>query len=556
MMKITNKVYGFFILCFLVVFNSCETTELELLDDPDAVSLEQSSIDFFMNSIQLNTASFFEGVTEEGMETTRILHMFGPLYSNAYNPSNFNTQWSLAYSSILSDIRSMAVKAEGEGAYTHIGAAQIIEAYVVATLVDYFGDVPYSESNDGVTFNPKRDSGAEIYATLQTLLDDAISNMNKEQLVNFNSDVFYNGDKTSWIRLANTLKIKLFLQSRLVNAAESTAGINAIIAGDNYITDNSQDFQFQWSSNDTNPDSRHPIFARNFDGGGSISDYMSNFYMNELNAGYNDKTVKDPRLRYYIYRQLDRNAVNTVEQDCFGGLRPDWYSFLEPYCALDADDFPGYWGRDHGDSGGIPPDTGSRATWGLYPIGGLFDDNSFTSIASRAIATQGAGISPVMLASYVDFMLAEAALTLGTTGDPATYLMNGMEKSIDKVMNFRADLVADASLVPTGDDVNDYIDQVMASYITADNDGKLDVIVTEYFLALFGNGVEAYNTYRRTGKPGNIQPSQRENTDMFLRSFFYPTNYINANSNPDAEQKPDVHQKVFWDTNPDNGFIN
>ncbi len=553
MMKITNKIYRFFILCFLVVFNSCETTQLEILDDPDAVSLEQSNIDFFMNSIQVNTATFFESVTEEGMETTRILHMFGPLYSNAYTPTNFNFPWSLAYSDIISDIRSMTVKAEAEGAYTHIGAAQIIEAYVIATLVDYFGDVPYSESNDGVTFNPKRDSGAEIYAVLQTLLDDAITNMNKTELVNLTSDIFYKGDKASWIRLANTLKLKLFLQTRLVNAAESTAGINTIIAGGNYITDNSQDFQFQYSTTDTNPDSRHPIFIRNFDSGGSITDYMSNYYMNELNAGFNDKTVKDPRLRYYIYKQLNRNAMSTVEQDCFGGLRPDWYSFLEPYCALDA--FPGYWGRDHGDSGGIPPDTGSRATWGLYPIGGLFDDDSFTSIASRSIGTQGAGISPIMLASYVDFMLAEAALTLGTTGDAATYLMNGMEKSIDKVMNFRVDLV-DTNFAPTAGDVNDYVDQVMTSYTAADNDGKLDVIVTEYFLALFGNGVEAYNTFRRTGKPANVQPSQRENTDMFLRSFFYPTVYINANANPDAEQKPDVHQRVFWDTNPDNGFIN
>ena len=66
---------------FFFVF-SCETVELELLDDPDAISLSQSDLDFFLNSNEVTLAYFFEGMTEPGMEATRQIHMYGPLYRN------------------------------------------------------------------------------------------------------------------------------------------------------------------------------------------------------------------------------------------------------------------------------------------------------------------------------------------------------------------------------------------------------------------------------------------------------------------------------------------
>ena len=34
---------------------------------------------------------------------------------------------------------------------------------------------------------------------------------------------------------------------------------------------------------------------------------------------------------------------------------------------------------------------------------------------------------------------------------------------------------------------------------TTDGD-RLNVIMKEYFIALWGNGIESYNNYRRTGK--------------------------------------------------------
>lgn len=527
---------------------SCETIELEILDSPNALTPEQSSPDFFVNSIQLSLADFFFEMTEPGQELTRIIHMFGPLYQNAYAPQDFDTAWSIAYAEIMADVRSLEPLAEDQELYTHLAIGQIAEAYAITTIVDFFGDVPYRESNDGVTINPAADPGAQIYQDMLDLLDEAIANFQRDEIRLPDNDFFYGGDEDKWIALANTLKIKIHLQQRLVTPSESASAINAIIASGNYITDSDGDWKFQFGTTDTNPDSRHPIFARNFVEAVGVNDYMSNHYMDLL---LNQKSNPDPRTRYYFYRQLDRNAINTVEQDCVGNLPPAWYGFSIPFCNLTEN--PGYWGRDHGYELGIPPDTGIRAAWGLYPVGGKFDADDFESIPGRNIGTVGAGIEPMMMASFVDFMLAEAALELGTTGNARAYLESGIRESIGTVIDFRPDLV-DETFAPTTAEIDDYVAEVLADFDAASNDDKLNIIADEYWIALYGNGIEAYNTYRRTGKPDNLQPLLREDTDRFLRSLLYPDVYVQQNAN--ASQKPDVFQKVFWDTNPDNGFIN
>jgi hypothetical protein len=67
---------------------------------------------------------------------------------------------------------------------------------------------------------------------------------------------------------------------------------------------------------------------------------------------------------------------------------------------------------------------------------------------------------------------------------------------------------------------------------------------------LFGNGIDAFNTYRRTGKPENLQGGLISNIGKAYRSFTYPSQYVTRNAN--ATQKPDNAVQVFWDNNPAN----
>jgi hypothetical protein len=205
------------------------------------------------------------------------------------------------------------------------------------------------------------------------------------------------------------------------------------------------------------------------------------------------------------------------------------------------------------DDDGIPPDGILRTTFGVYPVGGKFDNNAGKPGTADSGA-KGAGIQPILMSSFTEFMKAEAALLLGTTGDARAYLESGVRKSIATVMDFGALKDAPPStFVPSETVINGYVTAVLNRYDAAsDNDGKMEVIAREYWIALFGNGVDAYNTYRRTGKPGNLQPGLQASFGAFYRSFTYPSAFINRNSS--VSQKPNNSVQVFWDTNPA-GFI-
>jgi hypothetical protein len=156
---------------------------------------------------------------------------------------------------------------------------------------------------------------------------------------------------------------------------------------------------------------------------------------------------------------------------------------------------------------------------------------------------------------FTDFTRAELALTLGVTGDPRALLESGVRKSITRVLRFPTELgvsPAPTQGVPTTAQIDAYVRYVLEQYDAATtNDAKLDVVLKEYYIALWGNGFEAYNMYRRTCRPRNLQPAISANPGGFIRSFLYPSNFVNLNIN--AKQKPDVTQKVFWDTNPATG---
>jgi hypothetical protein len=206
--------------------------------------------------------------------------------------------------------------------------------------------------------------------------------------------------------------------------------------------------------------------------------------------------------------------------------------------------------------------------YGIYPGGGRFDNNSFAfTQTSGTLGAVGQGISPIWLSSYTDFIRAEAALTASTGENARTLLESAVRKSITKVLSFRSlisqsdldfvvarnpSLVIGSDLVPSAANVDAYVAEVLSNYDNATD--KLDVVMKEYFIALWGNGIESYNMYRRTGKPNNTPPlidPQAASTASFPRLMLYPANYVNLNSN--ATQRVTTEQ-VFWDNNAA-GFI-
>ncbi len=524
---------------------ACDFFDLGLTEDPDAVVLADANPDYALNAMQVELKNLlsnddpanWRGVNRLGMEVSRMIIKWGGTYENAYNPTEFDQVWTRAYEGVLMDAHTFLPIYEENEWWIHAGITKVLQAYVLVTLVDFFGDVPWTESFDATNFNPAADDDASIYDVALSKLDEAIADLQKEAMATPSNDMYYDGDPVAWATLAKTLKLKIHLNLRLVDASGSAAAINSLILENDLISAPDQNWIFHYSRVTDNPDSRHPYFIYNYLNGGNT--YMANYFMWTL---YEEKPVVDPRMRYYFYRQRTESSEDFQELPCYGTDRPAHYPVDLPYCTLP----DGYWGRDHLDDDGIPPDTRARTLWGVYPAGGEFDMDQGVP-ASATSGMQGAGAEMLMVDNYVKFMLAESALTLGTTGDPRQLLLEAVASSIAHVMAFGEELTEQA-YIPTQQEIDDYLAEVAALYDAAASDvERLEVIVKEYYIALFGNGVEVYNLVKRTTMPSNLQPALLANPGSFPRTFNYPANCVNLNSS--IAQKPHTVQ-VFWDTNP------
>ena len=264
------------------LMTACDFFDLDLTSDPDAVTLADANPDYALNAMLVDMKSFFNydvntrynGISKFGMEVTRMMNPWGGTYENAYNPQNLDYPWSDAYEGLLMDAHTFLPIYEEKEWWIHAGITRILQAYTIVTLVDFFGDIPWSESFDATNFNPVADDDAGVYDLALTKLDDAIDNLGMEALATPSNDLFYNGDPDSWITLAKTLKLKIWLNKRLVDATGAASAINALIADGDLINDPSQDWFFPYGRNTDNPDSRHPLFTYNYLNGGN--DYMAN----------------------------------------------------------------------------------------------------------------------------------------------------------------------------------------------------------------------------------------------------------------------------------------
>ncbi len=527
------------IFLFALVVAGLGSCDLQLQENPNALSPDAADLDFVMNSVQFGMAEFFHEVSDYTMESTRLVaaQPRSSEYNSMWQGVDFDDLWEIAYAGILADSRNLVSLATAEGATStvHAGIGKICEAYVIMTLVDMFGPIPYLSALDPNNFDPTPDAGDVVYDAAEALLDEAIALLAETPDRLPANDLFYGGDASKWTKLANTLKLKMYTNLRLIDASGSTSKIQAMMdGGAAFITDASDDWQFQFSTNtSTTPFSVHPAFTDNY---GAASEYMSNYLMNELINGRNG--VEDPRLRYYFYRQVLENTEDVNEQPCVVQSPPAHYPADMVFCSPGN----GYWGRDHIDTDGIPPDNQLRTIYGVYPIGGAFDAST-GGAGTPSSGLQGAGIFPMMLSSWVNFMMAELNVSLGIGPDAATSLENGVRSHIAKVMNMGA-AVADPALAPTAEDVDAYVAEVLADFGSAQE----STIGREYYITLFGNGIEAYNNYRRTGMPGNIQLPLNPNAGSFNRTYLYPSASVDRNQS--MTQKSSVAQQVFWDNNP------
>lgn len=488
---------------------SCETIETNLTDDPSGVGTDDANIEFVFNKTQLDLASFFQGTQFDVSQAMRMELMNGsPLYGFHYSATTFDSEWTIAYAGFLRDAQlvkelaaNIGIGSDEVNGNNYIAAVQIMEAYVITTLSDIFGDVPYSEALQGAgNFNPSRDAAEDIYAAAFGLLDNSIALIDAGNSVNLANDFYYNKDMAKWRKLANTLKLKLAVQSRLHNNT-SSAIANGVINEGSYITAANESFLFNYSSfTDAGNDSRHPLFVSQYVGGAGI--YMALPYIEIM--------VGDPRFNYYFYHQIGE-----------------------------------IYARAHGDNG--PPvatDYPKLSVHGLYPVGGKYNDGT-TGTTNPMMGAAGAGAGVIFTNAFTQFVIAEAQLAFnGNTSAARAALENGIRSSITNVMNFRPSAIPSGAEIPSQADIDAYVSGALAAYDAASGmEAKLDVVLREYYKSLWGNGIEAYNNYRRTGYPSGL-PASINQSGTFAHTMYYPSVHVTNNTN--APQRPDLSEKVWW----------
>ena len=208
-----KKVYKLILMSFVAMgalFQSCETTELELIDNPNALTTGDPT--FLLNSIQNAYRSSMVIANDRSSELTRIDYMFGRNYFANYGAATMNGLWGNLYSGVIPDIAALEAAETEENDLSHLrGMAKVMQAHMLMHLVDFIGDVvPLAEAGDPVNFpepSPTTDAGASAYSDALALLDEAISLLNVGAPTTLAEDFYYGdpltgegSDASNWIK--------------------------------------------------------------------------------------------------------------------------------------------------------------------------------------------------------------------------------------------------------------------------------------------------------------------------------------------------------------------
>ena len=511
------------------MFYSCETTELEDLASPNALSADLADADLLLNSIQINYLGAMQDMQYNGAALGRISYMGGRDYYNNFGSGTVSGAWGSLYSGMLPDIAAIEAQNGEENLLAfHLGISKAMAAHVMMGLVDSVGDIPFSQANNPAEYpNPAVDDDAEVYAAAVAMLDEAESYLNA---AGGGDDLFYGGDASKWMKLVNTLRMRAMLTTGDYAGALAQGGV---------IDTADADMQFNYGTQELQPDTRHPWYQSDYTTSGA-NIYQSNWLMNtmlgDLGEWYGapvaypgigneeDGAVQravmsdDPRRRYYFYRQQwitpgqtgmlyafdagpyvwplswgggPADTANGETLQCSLQLQPfhldfteegeDAYGMVGRWCAGNL----GYWGRTHGNDEGTPPDNFTRTAVGVYPAGGSFDNqpdvpnyDNYGSLSGTNAGIKGAvwqgnggggqGIWPIYLSSYVHFMKAEAAMWLGDVSTARAMMEIGMQHSFDKVLSMGSvDPDADSNYFATATEVSDFIAMKLAEFDAA-----------------------------------------------------------------------------------------
>jgi starch-binding outer membrane protein, SusD/RagB family len=251
---------------------------------------------------------------------------YGSRYDYSRNELDTNQSFNGFYQSGgLVDLRRLRASAGAEGNTRVQAMAMIMEAYMMGTATSLWGDIPYREAINPDIPAPAVDPQQQVYADVQTLLSEAITQLGAAPTGALATDLVYSGNNARWIAAAHTLRARFFLHvaPRVGTAAYQSAlehanqGINEAPASATVAMDGQAPGNFR-SLHGTTLNTDANIWA--------------NFLTERADIAANQRMIgilmqrNDPRLARY-HAQITGGGYRGANQ--FGG-GPDPWSLLNP----------------------------------------------------------------------------------------------------------------------------------------------------------------------------------------------------------------------------------
>ena len=380
--------------------------------------------------------------------------------------------WSVPYSNVMNNVKSISDLTKTDFP-TLNGVAMILKVAAMHRVTDVFGPIVYSNFGD-LTNAGVYDSQQDAYNAFFTDLDIAVTNLttdiDSQKFTAF--DLSYDGNYTQWVKLANSLRLRLAIRISKVDPAKSkTEGEKALSQSLGLMVANEDGFFVNGSLD-------HPLSVID----NSWGDIRMNASMESILTGYND-TRKDAFF-------LEKNPT-------------------------DSETIPVVSGELKGVRAGLPLLSGysdeltQKADYINFAV---INDNIHTPKVQ------------LMTTAEVAFLKAEAALRgwAGAGSAQANYeagvTASFTQHGVSDASGYLADNTSTpADFVDALFSVNDiaYASDVKIAYNAAGtNEEQLEQIITQKWIALFPNGWEAYAEARRTGYPRQLPRVQSDNPDV------------------------------------------
>ena len=505
---------------------------------------------FTYSRYQLTTAivdvayQYGKGVIDEPVEEANLYFLecynggsqAATLYTNA--AQNWDYQGSNPYTQQLRTLGAVTTLATDEDNMANVAVANILKCVVGGSVTEKYGDIPFSEAMEGRSGDlfPKFDSQKEVYEQMFTLLDDAVSILSDagSKGLPAEHDVLFNGDRSKWIKFANSLKFRLMVHSyeAFKKAGRDLSGeMQAIASGNNYMSAVADNAGLEFSG----VSERESWYLQTTWGTGNnfTEQKPSKYLIDQMVA------LDDPRM-YVIFAPalspISAKATESSEDIKINGYTYNitYYpsSLYEPSEIIAS-------GRDlDGNVISVPYPLDAKWVGAPNPINvqtqyasstslpgtnSFYDNRRITGLSRLVAGTNGPSLKGVMMeASEMMFLLAEARqkgwISAGNTKD---YYENGIKLSFERWQIENG--TKPATQIGSDKIVDNFSTYYAKPAVALDGSAAdLDKIAIQKWLSmLMTNHTEAYTDYRRTGKPafvGKIVTS--------FSTYEYPMRYL------------------------------